>query len=90
MKEVTFRKWHCYVGVTLMPLIVVQTISGFVLSIVDSFGFVERTRQGSPEGIAILVLRKLPKFLGSYDDLMMTLHFAGGRLFAVSIELLPR
>lgn len=81
MKEVTFRKWHRYVGVTLLPLILVQTITGFVLSIVDSFGFVERTIQQSPEGIAIRVIRKLPKFLTSQDDLMMTLHFTGGRSF---------
>ncbi len=75
VQEVTLRRWHRYVGVTLMPLIVVQVISGIALSSIDLLGFVDRR----PEGIAILVIRNLPESLRSSDLAMMTLHFTGGQ-----------
>lgn len=88
MNEFTLRKWHRYIGITLLPLILVQTITGFVLSIVDYLGLVERKVQGSSEGISFLVIRKLPKLLASYDDFIMTLHFTGGGSFGNILRIL--
>ena len=67
MKAQFFHKLHRYVGIAIAPYLVIQTVSGLLLG----FGFFRRPGAAMSErGMLILP--------GSWDDVLVKIHFEAG------------
>ena len=67
MKAQLLHKLHRYVGIVIAPLLVIQTASGLLLG----FGFFRRPGAAMNErGVLILP--------GSWDDILVKVHFEAG------------
>ena len=67
MKAQLLHKLHRYVGIVIAPYLVIQTVSGLLLG----FGFFRRPGAAMNErGVFILP--------GSWDDILVKVHFEAG------------
>jgi uncharacterized iron-regulated membrane protein len=67
MKEQLLHKLHRYVGIVIAPYLVIQTVSGLLLG----FGFFRRPGSAMNERSVLI----LP---GSWDDILVKVHFEAG------------
>ena len=74
MNEPTLRKWHRYAGVTLAPLILLQTGSGLFLSYEWLTGLHTSAGQLLPDA---------PPFIRFWDWVFINIHYGGGPLGAL-------
>ena len=73
MKEPVLRKWHRHIAVLLAPLVLLQAISGLLLSIERLYGFYSATGRLLPDA---------QPFVWFWDSLVVGTHYGGGRLGA--------
>jgi PAS domain S-box-containing protein len=71
MQETTVRKWHRYVGVVVAPMIVLQAMSGLLLTI-EALSGIQKSLHSVISG------RHLPSVAKFWDFLMVEIHFGGG------------
>ena len=71
MKDLTLRKWHRNIGVPLLPLILLQAISGLFLSL--------RWFAGLHQGVGGF-LEETATIVQFWDQVFMGVHYGGGGL----------
>lgn len=80
MKEVDIRKWHRNVGIVLMPLLVMQAISGVFLGAEWLLGYHQRVGE--------VIRANVPPLIWLWDKILIEIHYGLGMPGAIEHILL--
>jgi uncharacterized iron-regulated membrane protein len=87
MKEVALRKWHRRLGIVVAPLLVLQAISGMILSIDWLLGIHQRIGEAIPDDIP---QSGIPQLALLWNRVFVTIHYGfdvGGSLYHVALGI---
>lgn len=82
MKELTLRKWHRRLAIVVAPLLVLQALSGMILSIDWLLDIHQRFGETFPSDI--------PQMALLWDRIFVTIHYGvdvGGALYHVALGM---
>ncbi|MFC1917641.1 hypothetical protein ACFLXH_03210 [Chloroflexota bacterium] len=83
MKELTLRKWHRWLAILVAPLLLLQAISGTILSIDWLLGFHQR--------IGEVLARTPPPWARIWDAVFVTIHYGsdvGGAVYHAALGII--
>lgn len=82
MKELTLRKWHRWLGVVVAPLLILQAISGTVLSIDWLLGIHQR--------VGDVIRADLSPLARLWDTIFVLIHYGfgvGGSIYHAALGM---